>query len=218
MSEQLAQAPIGDPAPERSDQVVEVTEAALAKVIEIRSSEDDPGSLALRMEVTGISGIDFVYDLAFVPLDEAEADDHRWDAGGLTVLVPANSSDRLSGATLDLPNNPGQGGLVVRNPNRPNPLGDVGTLDLTGDVPEKVAQLLSQRINPALASHGGFATLLGVEDQTAYVTMGGGCQGCAMSQATLTDGIQAAILEAIPEIKEVVDATDHSAGDNPFFA
>ena len=38
-----------------------------------------------------------------------------------------------------------------------------------------------------------------------------------MSQATLTEGIQRAILEAIPEITEVIDATDHSAGDNPFF-
>ena len=38
-----------------------------------------------------------------------------------------------------------------------------------------------------------------------------------MSQATLTEGIHRAILEAIPEITEVVDATDHAAGDNPFF-
>ena len=217
MSEQLVEAPSGDSVDDRSDHVVEVTEAALAKVIEIRDSEDDPGSLALRIEVTDISGIDFVYDLAFVPLEEADDDDHRWDSGGLTVLVPADSSQRLSGATLDIPNNPGQGGLVVRNPNRPNPLGDIDTLDLAGEVPEKVTQLLDQRINPALASHGGFATLVGVEDHTAYVTMGGGCQGCSMSQATLTDGIRVAILEAIPEITDVVDATDHSDGDNPFF-
>ena len=91
-------------------------------------------------------------------------------------------------------------------------------LDLTGEVPERIEQLLVQSVNPMLASHGGFATLVGVDGHTAYVTMGGGCQGCAMSQATLTEGIQRAILEAVPEITEVVDATDHSAGDNPFYS
>ena len=107
---------------------------------------------------------------------------------------------------------------MIRNPNRPNPLGDLGDLELTGEVAERVTQLLDQRINPALASHGGFASLVGVDDATVYVSMGGGCQGCAMSQATLTEGIRASILEAIPDVTEVVDATDHSAGENPFYA
>ncbi len=216
MSEQLAEA---QPGVETGgfEQVITVTGPALAKVIEIRDAEDEPGSLALRIAVTGVSGIDFAYDLAFEPLEGADPGDIRWDEGGLTVLVPVESRDSLKGATLDLPSNPAQGGLVVRNPNRPNPLGDVGTLELTGDLAERVTQLLDQRINPALASHGGFAALVGVEVDTVYVTMGGGCQGCAMSQATLTDGIRAAILEAIPEVTDVVDATDHSAGDNPFF-
>ena len=48
--------------------------------------------------------------------------------------------------------------------------------------------------------------------------MGGGCQGCAMSAATLTEGIRASILEAIPEIKDVVDVTDHSSGEQPFYS
>ena len=135
----------------------------------------------------------------------------------MEFAVGDESQSKLAGATLDLPSNPVQGGLVIRNPNRPNPLGDVGELALEGEVPERITQLLDQNVNPMLASHGGFATLVGVEGHTAYVTMGGGCQGCAMSQATLTEGIQRAILEAIPEITEVVDATDHAAGDNPFF-
>ena len=133
------------------------------------------------------------------------------------MAVGGESRSKLAGATLDLPSNPAQGGLIIRNPNRPNPLGDVGELLLEGDVPERIAQLLEQNVNPMLASHGGFATLVGVDGHTAYVTMGGGCQGCSMSQATLTEGIQRAILEAIPEITEVIDSTDHSAGDNPFF-
>ena len=57
-----------------------------------------------------------------------------------------------------------------------------------------------------------------MEGSTAYITMGGGCQGCAMSAATLREGITVMITEAIPEITDVVDATDHEAGDNPYFA
>ena len=63
--------------------VVTVTEAALAKILELRSAEDDPETLGLRIEVTGVRGADFTYDLAFEPLAEAEADDVIHDSGGL---------------------------------------------------------------------------------------------------------------------------------------
>ena len=72
---------------------------------------------------------------------------------------------------------------------------------------------------PALASHGGYATLVGVdEDNNVYVTMGGGCQGCSASAATLKDGIRSSIMEHIPEVAEVIDATDHAAGESPFYS
>jgi Fe/S biogenesis protein NfuA len=213
MSEQTVLEHDGDTA----EPVISVTDAALAKVLEVRDGEDDPAGLALQIDVTGVSGVDYVYDLAFTPVDELPSDSHRWEVGDLQMAVGEESRSKLAGATLDLPSNPAQGGLIIRNPNRPNPLGDVGELLLEGEVPERIAQLLEQNVNPMLASHGGFATLVGVDGHTAYVTMGGGCQGCSMSQATLTEGIQRAIVEAIPEITEVIDSTDHSAGDNPFF-
>ena len=203
---------------ERVDQVMIVTEAALAKVLEVRNEEDDPAGLALRVSITGSQGVDYVYDLAFFEIAAAPEDDVRWEVDDLSFLIPAEDREKLAGSTLDLPSNPTQGGLVIRNPNRPNPLGDIGTLELTGEIPEQVGQLIAERINPALASHGGYATLVGIEGSTAYVTMGGGCQGCSMSAATLTEGIRSAILEAVPEILEVVDATDHSAGENPFYS
>ena len=203
---------------ERVDQVMTVTEAALAKVLEVRNEEDDPAGLALRVSITGSQGVDYVYDLAFFEIAAAPEDDVRWEVDDLSFLIPAEDREKLAGATLDLPSNPTQGGLVIRNPNRPNPLGDIGTLELTGEIPEQVGQLIAERINPALASHGGYATLVGIEGSTAYVTMGGGCQGCSMSAATLKEGIRSAILEAVPEILEVVDATDHSAGENPFYS
>ena len=197
--------------------VMSITPEAMEKVIEVRAEEEESEELALRISVTGVQGIDYSYDLAFIHSKDLTDSDLQWETNGLTIVVPEDSHTRLVGATLDIPSNSAQGGLVIRNPNRPNPLGDIEHLELTGDIPERVQQLLEQRINPALASHGGFATLIGVDGPKAYITMGGGCQGCAMSQATLTEGIQSAILEAIPEITEVIDSTDHASGSNPFY-
>lgn len=199
-------------------EVLIVTDAARATVLDIRSNEDDAESLGLRVEVTGASGVDYTYDLSLEPIAERAPDDHTHTKGELTVIVPALSVTALTGATLDLPTNAGQGGLVIRNPNRPNPLGDLGQLELVGDSANKVRTLLAERINPALASHGGYAELVGVEGERAFVTMGGGCQGCAMSAATLREGISRAILGSIPEITEVVDTTDHDQGENPYYA
>jgi len=199
------------------DPVFAITPAALAKVLEIRSAEDEPESLCLWIEVTGSRGVDYTYDLSFETIGDLQASDHTEHISELMVAIPEGSVERLRGATLDLPADPEQGGLVLRNPNRPNPLEGL-ELELTGDLADKVGQLLDQSINPSLAAHGGYATLVGVEDTRVFLTMGGGCQGCSLSAATLVQGIQVAIKEALPEVTEVVDVTDHTAGDNPFYS
>ncbi|MGA2969736.1 MAG: NifU family protein, partial [Acidimicrobiales bacterium] len=56
------------------------------------------------------------------------------------------------------------------------------------------------------------------EKKVAYIKMSGGCQGCAMSRMTLTQGIEATLRDAIPELTGVIDVTDHASGDNPFYA
>lgn len=200
-----------------TEPIITVTDQALAKILELRSAEDDPDGLGLRIEVTGVRGADFTYDLSFEPLDERAEDDLVQEQKGLPVVVPVDSVDNLVGATLDLPSNADQGGLVLRNPNRPSTpsLGD--PIELTGTTEEKVRQLLDQQVNPAIAAHGGYASVVKVEDDKAYITMGGGCQGCAMSAMTLRQGIESAILGAVPEITEVVDTTDHSVGENPYY-
>ena len=200
-----------------TEPIVTVTEAALEKIFELRGAEDDPDGLGLRIEVTGVRGADFTYDLSFEPLDERATDDVVHEQSGLPVVIPAESVDNLLGATLDLPSNRDQGGLVLRNPNRPSipRLGD--PIELTGTTEEKVRQLLDQQVNPAIAAHGGYASVVKVEGEAAYITMGGGCQGCAMSAMTLREGIESAILAAIPEITEVIDTTDHSVGENPYY-
>ncbi len=206
--------PVGDPT-----MPLTVSEAALATVLDVRAGEDDPGGTALRVEITGSNMTDFVYALDLTPVAEKGDDDlvyTQGDHGELTVIVPAASAENMLGAVLDVPANSAAGGLVIRNPNTPDPLAGLD-IDLSGELPQKVQAVLDQAVNPALASHGGYATLVNIEETTVFVTMGGGCQGCAASAMTLRDGIKSMLMNALPEITDVQDATDHSAGENPFY-
>ena len=86
------------------------------------------------------------------------------------------------------------------------------------EIRQKVQGLIENAINPAIAGHGGFVDLVDVKDKVVYLSMGGGCQGCGMADVTLRHGIEALLRDEIPDIAEVVDATDHASGDNPFYA
>ena len=106
---------------------------------------------------------------------------------------------------------------MLRNPNRPD-LGPNATLELTGTIEEQVQEVLVKRINPSIAAHGGFAELVRVEGSTVLVKLGGGCQGCGMANATVTAGIEKTLTELIDGVDNVLDITDHTSGENPYFA
>lgn len=196
--------------------IITLTEAARATIIDMRSAETDGDALALRIDITGIgeAGREFAYELMFEPVADAREGDEVHHSGELPVLIPADSVDNLRGAVLD---HTAAAGLVIRNPNRPSPTMTSGTVVLEGSVEEKITALLDGEINPSLAMHGGFATLERVEEDVAYIIMGGGCQGCGLASLTLSEGIKAQIEDRIPEIREVVDVTNHAAGQNPFY-
>ena len=205
------------PSAEGDGVVLSVTDAALEKVLEIRDGEDDAENTGLRVMIVGTRGVEFDYDLSLETISEASEGALVYKVNDLSVIIPEDSVEDMRGSTLDIPSNPMQGGLVIRNPNRP-PVLAPEDVELTGTLSEKVQQLLDLSINPALAAHGGFASLVKVENDTeVHVLMGDGCQGCSMSAMTLTEGIKTAIVDAIPEVTEVIDATDHSAGENPFY-
>jgi Fe/S biogenesis protein NfuA len=127
--------------------------------------------------------------------------------------VAADSFTNLRGASIHVRD----GGLAINNPNSPLPKFGDGEGTLTGPLAERVATVLDHQINPAIASHGGFAELVGVEEDTVYLRLGGGCQGCGLAQVTLSQGIEVALKEAIPEVAQVIDVTDHSSGTDPYY-
>ena len=80
-----------------------------------------------------------------------------------------------------------------------------------------IQQLLDQEVNRAIANHGGKISLVDVRDGRLFITMSGGCQGCASSQVTLRQGFEVMVKRVAPEVTEIVDATDHAAGQRPFY-
>ena len=192
-------------------------------VREAMSQEPDPDRLALWLEVRGVQHAKFVYDLYFQAAADAAEEDWVVDDGEITVVVPEPSVDRLRGARLEW-SSEGEGGLVLVNPNAPEPeeLGvpaEVMAAGLDGPLGSRVRAVLDQAVNPSIASHGGRADLVAIDESggVAYLRLSGGCQGCAMSRMTLTQGIEAALREEVPDLTRVVDVTDHAGGDNPYY-
>lgn len=82
----------------------------------------------------------------------------------------------------------------------------------------QIQNTLNVEINPMIASHGGFIEVRDVRGADVYLNMTGGCQGCAQSAVTLRQGVERILRERIPEIGEILDATDHASGTNPYYA
>ncbi|HLQ67888.1 MAG TPA: NifU family protein [Gemmatimonadales bacterium] len=82
---------------------------------------------------------------------------------------------------------------------------------------EQVAKVFEEQVNPMVARHGGRVELIDVQDAVVMLRMGGGCQGCGMADVTLRQGIEGLLAQAAPEVRGIVDITDHTSGANPYF-
>jgi Fe/S biogenesis protein NfuA len=198
---------------------LDMTNAAYDKVMGFLVQVAEPERQAMWIEVTGTSGNQWTCSLSLKPLEAAALHDAIVRHRDLAIVVPECDFDKVRGATIDWLDDPfAGGGLRVENPNTPSPaIGAPPPADLSGDVAQRVIQVLAQQVNPTIAAHGGRAELVAVEQGTAYLKLGGGCQGCAMATVTLSQGIETAIIQAVPEITSVVDVTDHQSGTNPYF-
>ena len=93
----------------------------------------------------------------------------------MKVRVAARSAQYLDGSTLDFKETLMGGGFAFDNP---NPL-------WVDELSKKVAEIINNEVNPAVASHGGVVELVGVDENKAIIAFGGGCQGCGMADVCL---------------------------------
>ncbi len=223
--------------PDPASALLAITASALQRVRDFRAADPDPSGRVLSVRITGMADGEYVSALSLEPLAKVRAGDTVQHEGDLPIVVVEDSIEKLRGATVAWSENRLGGGFVVVNPNKPPPPPlALPTLPMSPgaspavrrppttpgagldtDAARRVTAVLDRDVNPSIASHGGHAELAGIEGTTAYLRLGGGCQGCGMATVTLSQGIEVAITQAVPEIDRVVDVTDHASGTNPYF-
>jgi len=193
--------------------MIEITESAqeyFAKLIEQQEMDD----IGLHISVLNPGTPHAACDLQFhVPGEGSDEQKATLSYDAFNLYVPESSESWLEGAKIDFEAGDAAGGqLTIKAPGikgkRPED---------DAELADKIAWILESEINPGLASHGG---MINLEEITAekdiILRFGGGCQGCSMSNVTLKDGIEKTLKEYFPEIRNVVDATDHATGNNPY--
>ena len=191
--------------------MVTFTDGAKARVVAFLAEDDEP--LVVRIEVLDSSPLAPRYDLSLIEESEREADDEICEQDGFEVVVPRSSVDLLRGATVDWVESLQGSGFKVENPN----IVPIGDAVAEGPLTDRVKHVIDLQVNPAIASHGGSVTLVEVRDDVIYLEMQGGCQGCGMAAVTLAQGIRRILMESIPEIRDIVDITNHEAGADPYY-
>jgi len=174
----------------------------------LRGAIDEHGSpvAGIRLTIVGRGPEGFQHSLSLIEDGEPAANDQLVKAGGITFFVESRDAEYLDGVVIDYD---GDTGGMIKFEN-PNPL-------WRDPLSSKIQDLIDSQLNPQIASHGGMVSLHGVEGSTAYIELGGGCVGCGMVDVTLKQGIEVAIKDAVPDIEEVVDVTDHGSGTNPYY-
>lgn len=176
--------------------------------------EQGEAGLGLRLQVLSPGTSAANCDLQFSPAGSERESDHRLSFEGFDLHVAADSLQWLNESSIDFESGAAGGQLTIKAPGiKGNAPPDDAPLG------ERVAWLLESDVNPQLASHGGRVALVEItENHEVVLEFGGGCQGCGMADVTLKQGIEKTLLSEFPEIKAVLDATDHATGENPYYA
>lgn len=193
--------------------MIEITSKAQKYFKGLLDQQDD-GECGLRIAVVDPGTPHAGCDLQFCPAGEEQSSDHCIEYSAFRLFVARDSEEWLSAAVIDFEEEATGGQLTIR---APNIKGSMPGADAA--LSERVAWVLESEINPGLAGHGGMVALEEItEDLRVVLRFGGGCHGCGMADVTLKDGIETTLKGHFPEITGVIDATDHSTGQNPYYA
>lgn len=197
--------------------MIEITPAARERIEGLVQSGviQDP-ALRIALDPAAKSPLSREYDISLVERDDRQKTEIAINVDGIRVFLNLDTSNLLSGALVEWVD--GSGGFRVSDPkSRAAPERPKAELALSGPMADRVQRVIDEVINPGIAAHGGFVELVDVSEDTLYLRMGGGCQGCAASAATLRQGIERMVRQEVPEIENIVDVTDHTAGANPYY-
>ena len=191
--------------------MIQISETAQAHFRRLIDRESVPG-LGVRLSAMHPGTAKADVRLEFAEAGELQGDEWAIDCEGFTLWLDAASVQYLDGAEIDYAQLPTGGQLQIRAPK------------IKGVVPgesaslvERVRWTVEHEINPQLAQHGGHVAVQEVTAEGVVVLrFGGGCHGCGMADVTLKQGIEKTLLEKVPGVIAVRDATDHATGDAPY--
>jgi cystathionine gamma-synthase len=105
--------------------------------------------------------------------------------------------------------------VAVGSPGAVEPLR--GELDLPAVAATTAGGVIDEVLNPMVATHDGRIELVDDTDGIIRIRLHGGCQGCALAQVTVRQGIEAVLRRHVPGVVAVIDDTDHASGQRPHF-
>ena len=200
--------------------MIEITPVARERIQGFVDAQvvQDP-ALRIELDKSGASPLSRNYAISLVEREDRQKTEIAINVDEIRVFLNLDTSNLLSGAVVDWVEEDGMSGFRVNDPNArpPAPPRPPSELALSGPLAERVQMVIDEVINPGIASHGGSIHVVDVKDGVLYLRMEGGCQGCAASAATLRQGIERMVREEVPEIVNIIDVTDHTAGDNPYY-
>ena len=151
--------------------------------------------------------------IAYAKDDEDFSDYKIIEEFEFSLYLEEKSIDFLKDAEVDYSPDKFGGTLTIKAPNAKLP-----QISEEASIEDKINYVLYSEINPGLASHGGEVSLIEVvNEETAVLQFGGGCQGCGMVDLTLKDGVEKTLLEQVEGLKNVKDVTDHSYRENAYY-
>jgi Fe/S biogenesis protein NfuA len=142
--------------------------------------DDEESSQALRIRVRMEKG-SAEFDLTLVDPEERTEEEREVNTGDFSVYVLESDVEAIEGSTVDYVDRVNASGFEVHpaTASAPESKAKPGKGEPSGEIAERVRDVLDSQVNPAIASHGGLISLVNVEDTEIYVQMSGGCQGCA---------------------------------------
>lgn len=193
--------------------MINLTDSAQAYFRHLMQSQgEDAVGIRLAAAQPGTPAADA--KLSFCDHGDLVGDEWAIECEGFVLYVDGPSVPYLDAAHIDYTKDATGGQLTIRAPRIKGqaPTGDASLV-------ERVRWLIDSEINPQLAAHRGHVSLDSVDaDGVVYLRFGGGCHGCGMADVTLKQGIEKTLVEKVPGVTAVRDATDHSTGQAPYIA
>lgn len=202
-----------------NQEILVMSVSAIGKIKELIDGRGR-GELAVRVVVSGqLPGGAYQTEFKFITPEDQEEDDVVQDTGSFVLLYTNQDANSLQGARVDFDEQKYSAGFHIEYPIPKSAIPDHIEQKRDWIDPNAIAvqEILDKQVNPGVAVHGGWVLLLDVRKNTAFIEMGGGCQGCGQADITMKQGIEFMITEKVPAINRVIDRTEHADGTNPYY-